>query len=146
MSRTNTKNSIERALVAALQATLGSNAAFLNKCSFFTGQNTGELTLPAVVVSCSKAASIVAPGSEVYRGSVTVSVITNAHDATAASDHDARALLVSQFLQLTDDVASEINLGTEAHVYGYSVTDEERSTSDHDLADTISIEVDYQPI
>ena len=146
MSRTNTKNSIERAFVAALQATLGSNAAFLNKCSFFTGQNTGELTLPAVVVSCSKATSILAPGSEVYKGSVSVQVITNAYDATAAADHDARALLVSQFMQLTDAVAAEINLGTDAHVYGYAVTDEDRTAAERDLADTISIEVDYQPI
>lgn len=146
MSRTNTKNSIERAFVAALQATLGSNAAFLNKCAFFEGQNTGELTLPAVVVACSSAQNQLMTDSEVYKGQVQVDIFGNAHDVGVESEHDTRALQVSQLLQQVEDVVEEINSGDECHVYGYIVTDESRVKSEVDLVDRITIDVDFQPI
>lgn len=143
--RTNTKNSIERAFVAVLEAALGSDASFLDKCEFFEGQNTEELTLPAVIVSCTKATNQF-HGVEVYKGTLEISTIADALDAGVLADHDARSKLVSQCLQEIDQVVAEINSGTEARVYGYTVQDEIRNKTERDIGDTVIIEVDFEPI
>lgn len=143
---TNSKNSIERALVATISSSLGGLPPFLNKCQFFTGQSAGDLTLPAVVVACNESQSTLTPGLCTYHGIVQIMAITNAHDETAAADHDSRVQLLEQLLQQIDDVVADINAGSDAHVYGYYVTQTQRATEGHDIADTITIEVDYQPI
>ena len=79
-------NIVENAVKAALQAESG-----LSAFTIYRGEETGEMTLPAIVVSCDTAqpASEIAQGLGNYLCRLTVGVVNNIDDNTETTHRNA---------------------------------------------------------
>lgn len=130
----------------------------LAPCSFFTGQSTAEIVLPAVVVAVNNAREMLTPNSGYYEADVDILVMMS---PDVGPDADVtQALMVGQVESLlygpdpgetssvravADDVQKHEVAGRGLSIHGFWIEDQTGQAMEQHWIDTIRLKVHCSP-